>query len=658
MGALWLGPMPVQEFLDEFLPLGTEEQSPPFLPTYFGALETTMNEFEIYKPFIQLVENDTHNLIPGFKFVDTSDHDDIETCRGEILAPQLAMYRNDVDARMAAKTTLFHDLEVHFKFKSKDISDPFDDPPPDIMPEERLKWQFAPRTDRARYGRSQLASYVNEWCTLQHRVHAFSVFIAGTFARFIRWDRSGAVVSEKFDFKKTSQPLVDFLWRFARLDSDTLRGRDETVRMADEEEIDLACAHLSQWCNDYERPAIVLRIEEREFIAWGCMSDAGKLTGRATRAYPVYEKATGEISFLKDSWRAVDLEKESDILLRLNEAGVRNVPKFICGGDVDITRHTTRSHLYGGKSQATIPGGPVGDHANVAIVPPLLKKRRPWVCGHTAVTQRVHHRFTEDLIGMPLIKFASSKHLMAVVRDAFIAHQDAYTLCGILHRDISANNILIHPDGHGILNDWDMAKTVSDLPDLCGRIGTWRFISCPILVDFGKIHTVQDDIESFVLVVLYIVLRYLRHSGQFPLKAILDHTFDDSTVYTGDAAAAGYAKGTMFVSGGLLGSNFTVDDNTPLTEWLMFAFAAVTQWHRYFFEKKHRRSALFKDDPPPSTLDKMMLTDHTRLLSVWESVLSLSNWPSNDKAIDFLAKEMDRSSFGDDDWEEGGFDES
>ena len=44
------------------------------------------------------------------------------------------------------------------------------------------------------------------------------------------------------------------------------------------------------------------------------------------------------------------------------------------------------------------------------------------------------------------------------------AHKDAWTRAKILHRDISAENILIDVlDGRGFLNDWDLAKLRDDL---------------------------------------------------------------------------------------------------------------------------------------------------------------------------------------------------
>lgn len=47
--------------------------------------------------------------------------------------------------------------------------------------------------------------------------------------------------------------------------------------------------------------------------------------------------------------------------------------------------------------------------------------------------------------------------------NAFLAHRDAYEKCGILHRDVSGNNVMMKDDGGGILNDWDQARKVVDM---------------------------------------------------------------------------------------------------------------------------------------------------------------------------------------------------
>jgi hypothetical protein len=128
----------------------------------------------------------------------------------------------------------------------------------------------------------------------------------------------------------------------------------------------------------------------------GCLRRSLALTGRATRAYPGYEKASGRILFLKDSWRAKCLEKESDILKTLNDAKVRNVPNLVCGGDIE--GHRTLTNDY------------VSDNAY-----------NSWKCGcNSLIVERIHHRFVGDFVGRHLSEFTSTKQMMLAVRDAYI----------------------------------------------------------------------------------------------------------------------------------------------------------------------------------------------------------------------------------------------
>ena len=38
-----------------------------------------------------------------------------------------------------------------------------------------------------------------------------------------------------------------------------------------------------------------------------------------------------------------------------------------------------------------------------------------------------------------------------------------YEKAGLLHRDVSANNIVIREDGRGMLIDWDMCRPVAEI---------------------------------------------------------------------------------------------------------------------------------------------------------------------------------------------------
>ncbi|KAI9462187.1 hypothetical protein F5148DRAFT_954380, partial [Russula earlei] len=69
-----------------------------------------------------------------------------------------------------------------------------------------------------------------------------------------------------------------------------------------------------------------------------------------------------------------------------------------------------------------------------------------------------NYQLVLNTLGQPLSTFGSTWELCQVIRDAMIAHTDAYDKAKILHRDVSAGNILIAPDRSGLLINWDMSK--------------------------------------------------------------------------------------------------------------------------------------------------------------------------------------------------------
>ena len=66
----------------------------------------------------------------------------------------------------------------------------------------------------------------------------------------------------------------------------------------------------------------------------------------------------------------------------------------------------------------------------------------------------VHTRRVIKEVGRALTEYENSHELVISLRNALVAHKDAWDKAEILHRDISTRNIIIH-DGKGILIDWD-----------------------------------------------------------------------------------------------------------------------------------------------------------------------------------------------------------
>lgn len=77
----------------------------------------------------------------------------------------------------------------------------------------------------------QLIDYAATLMNVQHRTHLFIVEICGDYARFIRWDRAGAVICKQFSLSKKPHLLAAFFRQYSKL-SPRERGFDPTARRA------------------------------------------------------------------------------------------------------------------------------------------------------------------------------------------------------------------------------------------------------------------------------------------------------------------------------------------------------------------------------------------------------------------------------------------
>ncbi|TFK38951.1 hypothetical protein BDQ12DRAFT_650578 [Crucibulum laeve] len=630
MKGQWIGPMPIADFFTQFLPVpdSVKESSPSRTlgDSYFNSVPNGKKEVDMYDPFVKLVNEKCTStgksrILPGFQLVNNSAQADRNSKMSKKIHCDVTAYEEHVDVSGKGNATKYEHTEMQFEFKvDKNCIDPFDDPAEGLtLTREQLdEHKFEPIAEGRVLCRGQMASYVTEWCNRQHRVHAFTVYIGQKSARFIRFDRAGAIVSRAFLYRERSGLLIDFLWRFAHL-SRSERGYDTTVREADDAERALAYEHLAEWKPDQERPILVFTVpaevtepadgRDREVIAWGAMGNADSPTGRATRAYPVYDMTMKKVVFMKDTWRSSKLEKETAILKELNEKKVRNVPKLLVGED--IPNQITRTDQF------------------IAST---------WRAGKVSVTRRLHNRFLEDFVGRHLKKFKSSKELMQAIYDALLAHQDAYELCHILHRDISDRNVLLDGEGGGVLNDWDMAKRVTEdkKPRAYGRTGTWLFMSTLMLQKPGKQHVLQDDLESFVQLVIYHGLLYLKHNVVPELPDIIEEVFDDHKVNVHGESIGGKGKDALFMRRKYITKDFEFENNKLLTEWLRFAILAVKEWitavtytpeptTNPFIKSASLSSPVKKPDP-----ESLVFHTHKPLLNALEILISTNNWPEDD----------------------------
>ncbi|KAF4572390.1 hypothetical protein EYR36_006891 [Pleurotus pulmonarius] len=264
------------------------------------------------------------------------------------------------------------------------------------------------------------------------------------------------------------------------------------------------------------------------------------LIGRGTNIWPVvpltwnsgkYSIVEGApLSILKNAWRNSERTGEASIYGSLNTPPP-GVARFLQGGDarfdsetdIPISVHNLRRqypygawlHRVATNAAANAPPGP-----------------------GTGTT--VLHRLILQTIGRPLWHFASYLELLKAFRAAIVGHQ-RLVAHGILHRDISAGNIMISADDNpaegeeGFLMDLEFARIdeIVQVTKVPGgpqhtrwsapkrgiqMTGTVQFMAREILNSIVKNkpveHTVSHDLESFAWVFAYVVLRrLLRDSG-------------------------------------------------------------------------------------------------------------------------------------------------
>ncbi|PBK67870.1 hypothetical protein ARMSODRAFT_304611 [Armillaria solidipes] len=301
--------------------------------------------------------------------------------------------------------------------------------------------------------RGQICAYAGATVTLQFRTHLFTVVIFGSYARLLRWDRSSVIVSHRFNYAEHPLILFRFYKRFAQL---TLaqRGRDPRISIptkAQGRRARHAFKHYAPECWRGEALISVreqisvtqlalLRLtvgsgdEKRVFIIGVPRWHQGGYSpfGRATRHGMAFCELKEETFFYKDYWRedAPHTIPESEVYHLLAKHKIPHVAQMELGGDNGLE---TIGHDYASKA---------------------------WARAHRRIRHLIGHLIVLITKGRPLESFETAKQLVSCVADAMEAHQKAYELAGILHRDISMMT-LNRENRWGILIDWDHCVLVS-----------------------------------------------------------------------------------------------------------------------------------------------------------------------------------------------------
>ncbi|OSD02248.1 hypothetical protein PYCCODRAFT_1411147 [Trametes coccinea BRFM310] len=466
---------------------------------------------------------------------------------------------------------------IEFKRKGTHL-DPFDDADPNT-PEANAQSRVAVRNQILDYAR-----VVNEY---QHRICTFGLFVIGPEYRLMRFDHSGIVATKKGDYTENPRPLLSFLAWFDSLDGEH-QGLDPTATLlkkgsrayrlmtefalknksdmrhneghsvaatapkADALEISLNRDFRQSLKHDWPRYKLEIGegSQKRIFLVGKPVWTAFWLFGRGTRGYVALDVKTRRFVFLKDCWRPFyeGVEPEGNYLNLLNKEALVEphicVPTVVAHGDVAKQRTFTASYAQKRAAEAK--------EAIRALY--------------------AHYRIVFKDVCLPFTAVRSSKQLVKCLYQCIMTHSLAYTKLRLLHRDISAGNVIILPalsktvnaEGKktvtwtGMLTDWELAKFVPE-PDASGKLretprqpertGTWQFMSVAYIRNHPRQPvSVADELESFFHVLLFYAVRLLRHNVQ-DVRFFLSEYFDSFTVVDGVRRDCSTAKSTAMHTG-------------------------------------------------------------------------------------------------------------
>ncbi|KAG1820428.1 uncharacterized protein BJ212DRAFT_1211391, partial [Suillus subaureus] len=490
----------------------------------------------------------------NFDLVDTSGCPDPSVVVGGYeFQPTVGVYKSESTRNGVTDMSA---MEAWIIIKPSIQQDPFIDPPSNVdftapipCPEEDLLpyWDtkrdyyptFQSSDKQSISTRAHMVACTNAFFATQFRRFGFSILLCGSRARFVYWDRSGAVVSRRFDYTSNFIPLAEFLWRLNRA-SPGNRGvdvsvvpislpesQDRTVR----EQLGIGSSSplygymvpvdtALQKPKDAEgRPLTTHHF----YVGPRPAPKQCSLLEQRTHSFHVWDVAQKRVVFFKETWRVHSrgTSTESEVYRKLHSRRIRNIPTFEHGGDMSALGTKTITHLF---SEAW------------------------WCCtpNHKAHLPLVQHRIILRGVERNLSTFKTPKEFLTVFKDALTAHQEAYEYLGFLHRNISMENIGITGEGRGLLMGWECCSSKSGEEWHVQHFyvyGTLPFMSGALL-DQGTQpkHVLADDLESFLHVIMYTMVRYLPSATNVEDRNTLLQIFDEEYVIDERGRAIGGSR--------------------------------------------------------------------------------------------------------------------
>lgn len=378
-----------------------------------------------------------------------------------------------------------------------------------------------PLRDEGSDARLNIATYAREVLTAQPTRRFLLAFtLCGGDMQLWEFDRLGAIGSNKFDIHKEAQRFVSIVLGFLWMDGKSL-GFDPTI-----------CPDPTEEPNHPQYINIQRDGTTERFIIDKLISRTKCVSGRATTCWKAYREGDRTKPFvIKDSWQFPEHEEEGKLLRDATELKVKNIARYYAHktvrvGDNDDDVHSnirrgldvSKASNYknghpavvssiGLKRPASGDGSPLPPSKRAC---PVLES--PTKPGNPPFPNRVHRRVILADYGTPIFAASSPVALLKALKGCIDGHKSLYK-AGILHRDISVNNLMINegeedPYRFSFLIDLDLAIRTNRAHTSGTRemAGTRPFMAIGALQ--GHTHTYIYDLESFFWVLFWICTHY------------------------------------------------------------------------------------------------------------------------------------------------------
>ncbi|OAA65095.1 serine/threonine-protein kinase Sgk2 [Akanthomyces lecanii RCEF 1005] len=387
-----------------------------------------------------------------------------------------------------------------------------------------------PKADTASAAWIDLARYAREVFAAQAtRRFILGFTLCGSRMRVWEFDRLGGIASEPFDINDQhgGRQFVATILAFLRMNEEML-GFDPTIKT----------------CGGQQFIEIERNNETERFIIDEVIQRSRCIAGRATVCWKAHRADAPQIPLvIKDSWQYTDREQEGELLRDATDKGVKNVAQYyhhetVCvrGTEDDILQNvrkgldatTGTKYQLGRGTLSSSAGASRGSHQirsagagrkrpsseTSANLPPRKRSgsASPVKPRLGVLPNRIHRRIILGDYGKPIYRASSRVALLSALDGCVHGHESLHN-AGLLHRDISINNLMMNedtdnPSRSAFLIDLDLAirEQRTAASGARAKTGTRAFMAIGALL--GDHHSFMHDLESFFWVLFWVCIHY------------------------------------------------------------------------------------------------------------------------------------------------------